>query len=581
MIRIRPLLRLVALGAVLGVAGGILAVETMSRLRAAPVFVQNTGPASISVGDTLSGAYLAGRHAETLNDLDTAASFMADALRRDPGNLELQRRLVLLYGTAGRIDEAVPYAGSVLAREDPMLVASLILAADAMRRGERGEALARLEPLPKDGLSGYVTPPLIAWAKYNESPDAALAAMKPFGPAASLRPIERLQAAYINDLAGREGAARTNYLAAAEASPRVSFRTLEALASFLDRQGERAGAADVFRSFQPDNPDSPLVDAVIERLGKPEPYPQLVRNARDGYAETLLAIGLSLFKQGETHMALIFGWLALHVRPDLDMAKFFVAEILEGLKLYPEVRPLYESVGSSSPFRWEARLRAARVLAELDKFDEAVSALKAMAAEKPARYDAPFRLGNLLREKERYKDAVAAYDQAVDRIKNPGPEHWAVYYARGMALERDKQYKRAEKDLMRALEYRPDQPYVLNYLAYMWIDQNENLERARDMIRRAVELRPDDGYIVDSMGWFLYRMGEYDQAVTMLERAVELRPSDPVINDHLGDAYWRVGRRDEAGFQWNRAMTFDPPKEVVDDIKIKLVRGLTTTVKKG
>ena len=53
---------------------------------------------------------------------------MADALRRDPSNLELQRRLVLLYGTAGRIDEAVPYAGSVLAREDPMLVASLIQA---------------------------------------------------------------------------------------------------------------------------------------------------------------------------------------------------------------------------------------------------------------------------------------------------------------------------------------------------------------------------------------------------------------------------------------------------------------------
>lgn len=581
MIRLRPLFRYALLGAVLGVAGGILAIETTSRLRAAPVFVQSVGPGSIGVTDTLTGAYLAGRHAESLNDLDTAASFMADALRRDPSNIELQRRLVLLYGTAGRIDEAVPYAGSVLAREDPMLVASLILAADAMRRGERTEALARLEPLPKDGLSGYVTPSMIAWAKYDESPDAALAAMKPFGPTASLRPIERLQAAYINDLAGRDSAARTNYLAAAEAGPRVSFRTLEALASFLDRQGERAGAADVFRSFQPDNPDSPLVEAVIERLGKSEPYPRLVRNARDGYAETLLSIGLSLFKQGETHMALIFGRLALHVRPDLDMAKFFVAEILEGLKLYDEVRPLYESVDSSSPFRWEARLRAAKTLAELDKFDEAVTALKAMSAERPERFDAPFRLGNLYREKERYKDAVAAYDQAVERIKNPGPEHWSVYYARGMALERDKQYKRAEKDLMRALEYRPDQPFVLNYLAYMWIDLNENLERARDMIKRAVDLRPDDGYIVDSMGWFHYRMGEYDQAVTMLERAVELRPADPVINDHLGDAYWRVGRKDEAGFQWNRAMTFDPPKDVAEDIKVKLDRGLTAAAKKG
>lgn len=578
MIRFRPLLRYILLGAVLGVVGGILVIETMSRLRAAPTALSVNSQSGL---DTLSGAYLAGRHAETLNDLDTAAAFMADALRQDPDNVELQRRLVLLYGTSGRFDQAVPYAGSVLAREDPMLVASLILAADAIKRGEPRETLARLVPLPRDGLSGYVAPPLIAWAKYDSSVDDALASMKPFGPNAALRPIERLQTAFIDDLAGRKGEARTNYLGAAEAGPRVSFRTLEALASFLDREGERAGAADVFRSFQADNPDSPLVEAVLDRLKQPEPYPMLVRNARDGYAETLLAIGLSLFKQGETHLALIFGRMALFVRPDLDMAKFFVAEILEGLKLYAQELPLYNSVEPSSPFKWEARLRAARVLAELDKFDESVATLKAMATERPDRYDAPFRLGNLMREKEHYKEAVAAYDQAVERIKNPGPEHWAVYYARGMALERDKQYKRAEADLMRALEYRPDQPFVLNYLAYMWIDLNENLDRARDMIKRAVELRPDDGYIVDSMGWFHYRMGEYDQAVTYLERAVELRPADPVINDHLGDAYWRVGRKEEAGFQWNRALSFDPTKELADEIKVKLDRGLTATAKKG
>lgn len=578
--RLLPILRVVLFAVALGGAGAIIAAE-MSRVGAART-IQQLATAPEGGMATLSGAYLAGRHAESLNDLDTAASYMAEALRRDPSNLELQRRLVLLYGTAGRIDEAVPYAGSVLARGDPMLVASLLLSADAVRNGDEDDALARLEGLPKDGLSGYVTPPLIAWLKYDDSPDEALAAMRPFGNGPSLRPVERLQAAYINDLAGRKGAARTNYLAAAEAGPRVSFRTLEALASFLDREGERPGAIDVFRSFQADNPDSPLVDAVVERLRKPEPYPPLVRDARDGYAETLLAIGFSLFKQGETHMGLIFGRLALHVRPDLDVAKIFVAEIHEGLKLFAPARALYESIDASSPFHWEARLRAARVLADLKKFDEAVAALKAMAAERPERYDAPFRLANLLREHERYKDAVVAYDQAVERIKNPGPEHWAVYYARGMALERDKQFDRAERDLMRALEYRPDQPYVLNYLAYMWIDQDKNLERARDMIRRAVELRPDDGYIVDSMGWFHYRMGEFEQAVGQLERAVELRPADPVINDHLGDAYWRVGRRDEAGFQWKRALTFDPPKDVVDEIKVKLDRGLeAVAAKKG
>jgi Flp pilus assembly protein TadD len=115
---------------------------------------------------------------------------------------------------------------------------------------------------------------------------------------------------------------------------------------------------------------------------------------------------------------------------------------------------------------------------------------------------------------------------------------------------------------------------VLNYLGYSWVDQGTNIDRARGMIERAVELRPNDGYIVDSLGWALYRIGDFEGSVKHLERAVELRPRDPTINDHLGDAYWRVGRKIEAGFQWRRALAFEPEPEQVEPLKEKINRGL-------
>ena len=124
----------------------------------------------------------------------------------------------------------------------------------------------------------------------------------------------------------------------------------------------------------------------------------------------------------------------------------------------------------------------------------------------------------------------------------PEPEHWRLFYARGITYERTKRWPQAEADLLHALELEPDQPFVLNYLGYSWVDKGLNLDRPRPCCNRAVELRPDDGFIVDSLGWAYFRLGEYDKAVTYLERAVELEPGDPVINDHLGDAYWRVGR---------------------------------------
>jgi len=154
-------------------------------------------------------------------------------------------------------------------------------------------------------------------------------------------------------------------------------------------------------------------------------------------------------------------------------------------------------------------------------------------------------------------------------------------YARGISLEQTKQWPRAEADFLKALEFRPDQPYVLNYLGYSWVDQGLNLDKARGMIKKAVSLRPNDGYIVDSLGWAHYRLGEYADAVRELERAAELRPEDPVINDHLGDAYWRVGRQTEARFQWLRALGLEPKPGLAAILKEKIKSGLKAKNKTG
>src|SRR5690606_29624900 len=131
---------------------------------------------------------------------------------------------------------------------------------------------------------------------------------------------------------------------------------------------------------------------------------------------------------------------------------------------------------------------------------------------------------------------------------------WTIYFQRGIAYERLKEWDQAEPNFKKALELNPDQPQVLNYLGYSWVDRGKNLEEGLDMIRRAVELRRDGGYSVDSLGWAYFRLDRFEAAVTERERAIQLRAGDATINDHLGDAYWRVGRKLEVVFQWNRAL---------------------------
>ena len=183
-------------------------------------------------------------------------------------------------------------------------------------------------------------------------------------------------------------------------------------------------------------------------------------------------------------------------------------------------------------------------------------------------------LGDLYRADSDFQAASDAYTAAV-LVEHTETVDWFLYYARGITYEQTDNWPLAEADFMKALELKPNDPFVLNYLGYSWIDRGINYDKARSMIEKAVEQRPDDGFLVDSLGWAHYLGGEYEKAVEVLERAVALQPGDATINDHLGDAYWQVGRTIEARFKWRHTLDLDADDALVAAVHKKLDLGLS------
>jgi Flp pilus assembly protein TadD len=301
----------------------------------------------------------------------------------------------------------------------------------------------------------------------------------------------------------------------------------------------------------------------------------LIGSAGDGLAGALFDLA-SVLNQAETlDLALVYNRFSLALQPDFGLAQLLLADILATQEKPEQSLAALDRIPLSSPYSWSARLRVAANLEILDRTDEAIAQLKQMAIDSPKSISPDVELGDALRNKKRFEEAAIAYDEAIQRAAAEGlPDRWSLFYDRGVSYERSGQWSKAEADLEHALELKPDQPLILNYLGYSWIDRGEKLAQGLKMIEKAVELRPEDGYIVDSLGWAHYRMGDFPGAVQYLERAVELVPSDPTINDHLGDAYWRTGRLTEARYQWRRALQFGPEKDDVTPIEAKLDHGL-------
>ena len=525
-----------------------------------------------------AGNYLAGRQAQKNRDFGNASRFLGKALEKTPDNTLLLRNTFLARLADGDITEAVPMAREIVKRQNSAPIAKLILLVDAVERNDLPGAGPILANFPERGFSGFLKPLLTSWVMVGATDGSdPIEALSPLKNQSGLRVLYELHAALLSDAVGRPEEAEKHYKFAAKNVRRSTLRVVQGYGQHLERAGKTEQARLLYETYLKENPDSVVLGPAMERLDKGEKPALLVSGPAEGIAEALFNIAGTMTRQNSAQDALIFGQLALHLRPDFDLARMLVAGILESMNRNEDAIAAYREIDSQSPFHWSARLRVAGNLEALDRDDDAIALLQILTREDATRPEPLVSLGDLLRSNKRFAESVAAYDRAIELLSDLDKRHWTILYSRGISLERSKQWERAERDFKRALELNPDQPYVLNYLGYSWVDQGINLGPAREMIERAVKLRPNDGYIVDSLGWVLYRLKDFEGAVEHLERAVQLRPNDPTINDHLGDAYWRVGRYTEARFQWQRALALKPEADQISAIEDKLQRGLAAS----
>lgn len=522
------------------------------------------------------GAFLAGRHAREVRDMSSAARYALASLQVAPDNALLQREAYAVLVASGQVEAAAEIAEKSLGSAPYSSLPALIVAVASAKAGDYDAAIAAMQPVPRVRLSSLMKPVVMAWLHAgNDRPDEAIRALAPLAQQAALQQLYQFHAGMIFEMAGNAEAAKTHYAKALTLGQGSALRAVELVASFRARHGDQAGAVAAIERFIREQPGSLLVRDVLASIDIADPGPSPIGSPTDGLAESLFSLAASLNDGATADTALMMVQLALYLRPDFPIARLLLADIQEANGQYAAGMDALDGIGPDAPLRYVADLRRARFLERMGRLDESIDLLRQLARERTTLADPLIDLGDVYRMNQRYAESADAYLAAINRVKEVEQHHWVLFYSAGMALERSQNWPLAETKLLRALDLYPDHPLVLNYLGYSWLDKGMNQERADEMIRKAVAQLPNDGYIVDSLGWTLYKRGEYTEAVKQLERAVQLLPLDPTINEHLGDAYWKVGRQDEALFQWQRAIDLGPETpEQEEGLREKLQQGI-------
>lgn len=551
----------------------LIALPFLLAASGAAATTPDTGP-RYEIGQSQSGNYLNALVSSADRDTGAAAVYFREALRADPRNVDLLEHAFASALADGDTVNAYGLAERLVAKDPGNSLGRLALAVRSVGDGQWVIARAQLGTGDAGRARDVTTTLITAWtyAGVGDLRKALETLDRIRDPSVAV--FRDYHAGLIADVLGNPYEAQRR-LKAAYDGDRNTLRLIDAYARFLARHNDIEGAKKVYQGFLALVPTHPVVISALADLSANKTLAPVVRNAREGVAETLYGLGgAGTLRQGDELAALIYLRLALALRPDHDLAAITVANLLSEIKQNEGAVRAYDLIQPSSPMRESAEIQAALELDGLGKADAAMKRLKAIVAAHPSDPDAWSALGSLQRAAKNFEDASKSYDKAIALIGDPDKAHWTLFYFRGICFERTKQWPKAEADFKQALVLYPDQPEVLNYLGYSWVDQGVHLDEAFVMLHRAVDLKPGDGYIVDSLGWAHFKLGHYVEAVRELEKAIELKPADPVVNDHLGDAYWRVERKNEAHFQWNHARDMGPEPDDLPNILKKITDGL-------
>ena len=300
------------------------------------------------------------------------------------------------------------------------------------------------------------------------------------------------------------------------------------------------------------------------------------KNVSNIIAELLYITANALSMQNFYSLSNFYINLAKYLNQNFFSYNTLLAENFVRTKDYQKAKKIFVLLKNfGENYSWYSSKQIALMDIEKLKAEEVIGSLEKSYVNliSPNVYQT-YDYAQFLKNNEKFEKAISLYSNVLKNISQSHELYPKAKDGRGIAFEQTDKWTKAEKDFIDSLDAKPNQAYVINYLAYSWIEKGINIEKSLEMLKTADQLRSNDGYITDSLGWALYKLKRYKEAKEYLKKAVQLMPSDPIVNDHFADILWMNGKKLQARYYWKYVLNLkDTDVDLKNKINQKILNG--------
>lgn len=328
-------------------------------------------------------------------------------------------------------------------------------------------------------------------------------------------------------------------------------------------------AAQAFLSEQlAINPDQPRLRLLLARLlfeaqafSDARVQYQILHEIRPEDGEILFALAMLSIEQADFAQARLH--LGRLVRTDqrVNQAQYYLGLVAEktgdvalALREFAKVDGGYEYLSAQG--------RIVELISVNQSLEDARSYLaKKKLAHNGLRSQFDLIEGQLLSRVDAEDALFEHLDEAIEAQAGDIP----LLYFRAMSGQKYDRLDILERDLKQVLTLDPGNADAMNALGYTLADQTDRYDEAYVLIERALRLKPEEPAFIDSMGWVLYRLNRYEEAIDYLEQAFERFPNDEVAA-HLGEVLWQSGKTRRAKRVWKEALSETPDSTFLQSV---------------